>query len=38
MTRWKPRRLLLAGTLCVFPLAAPATMTSRCPQGHPSDR
>lgn len=24
MTRWKPRRLLLAGTLCVFPLAAPA--------------
>lgn len=44
MTRWKPRRLLLAGTLCVFPLAAPAapaaaaTMNSRCPQGHPSDR
>ncbi|MFJ6833961.1 MFS transporter [Streptomyces sp. NPDC091209] len=24
MTRWRPRRLLLAGTLCVFPLAAPA--------------
>ncbi|MFC4504742.1 MULTISPECIES: MFS transporter [Streptomyces] len=24
MTRWKPRRLLLAGTLCVFPLALPA--------------
>lgn len=24
MARWKPRRLLLAGTLCVFPLAAPA--------------
>ncbi|MFE2566229.1 MFS transporter [Streptomyces mirabilis] len=24
MTRWKPRRLLLAGTLCVFPLATPA--------------
>jgi MFS family permease len=24
MTRWKPRRLLFAGTLCVFPLAAPA--------------
>jgi predicted MFS family arabinose efflux permease len=24
MTRWKPRRLLLAGTLCVFPLAAPS--------------
>lgn len=24
MTRWKPRRLLLAGTFCVFPLAAPA--------------
>ncbi|MFF8909921.1 MFS transporter [Streptomyces olivaceoviridis] len=23
MTRWKPRRLLLAGTLCVFPLALP---------------
>jgi hypothetical protein len=26
MTRWKPRRLLLAGTLCVFPLAAPAAV------------
>ncbi|MFC4611110.1 MFS transporter [Streptomyces maoxianensis] len=24
MMRWKPRRMLLAGTLCVFPLAAPA--------------
>ncbi|MEV0173789.1 MFS transporter [Streptomyces sp. NPDC050803] len=24
MTRWKPRRLLLVGTLCVFPLAAPS--------------
>jgi hypothetical protein len=24
MTRWQPRRLLLAGTLCVFPLAAPS--------------
>ncbi|MDQ0989629.1 MFS transporter [Streptomyces sp. V3I7] len=24
MTRWRPRRLLLAGTLCVFPLALPA--------------
>ncbi|MFB7918778.1 MFS transporter [Streptomyces sp. NPDC056061] len=24
MTRWKPRRMLLAGTLCVFPLALPA--------------
>ncbi|MFD4523833.1 MFS transporter [Streptomyces sp. NPDC058470] len=24
MTRWKPRRLLLAGSLCVFPLAAPS--------------
>ncbi|MFH8938867.1 MFS transporter [Streptomyces griseosporeus] len=24
MTRWKPRRLLLAGTLCVFPMALPA--------------
>ncbi|MFF8732521.1 MFS transporter [Streptomyces sp. NPDC015171] len=24
MVRWKPRRLLLAGTLCVFPLALPA--------------
>lgn len=24
MMRWKPRRLLLAGTLCVFPLALPA--------------
>ncbi|MFK0120730.1 MFS transporter [Streptomyces sp. NPDC090994] len=24
MTRWKPRRLLLAGTLCVFPLSLPA--------------
>ncbi|MEV8019718.1 MFS transporter [Streptomyces sp. NPDC086554] len=24
MMRWKPRRLLLAGTLCVFPLAAPS--------------
>ncbi|MFD8394303.1 MFS transporter [Streptomyces sp. NPDC059680] len=24
MTRWKPRRLLLAGTLCVFPAALPA--------------
>jgi MFS family permease len=23
MTRWKPRRLLLAGTLCVFPMALP---------------
>ncbi|MFJ2900418.1 MFS transporter [Streptomyces sp. NPDC087218] len=23
MTRWKPRRMLLAGTLCVFPLALP---------------
>lgn len=23
MTRWRPRRLLLAGTLCVFPLALP---------------
>ena len=22
--RWKPRRLLLAGTLCVFPLALPS--------------
>ncbi|MDT3399425.1 MFS transporter, partial [Streptomyces sp. B1866] len=24
MTRWRPRRLLLAGTLCVFPYALPA--------------
>ncbi|MGW2182512.1 MFS transporter [Streptomyces sp. NPDC001732] len=24
MTRWKPRRMLLAGTLCVFPLALPS--------------
>ncbi|MEV0321721.1 MFS transporter [Streptomyces sp. NPDC050658] len=24
MMRWKPRRLLLAGTLCVFPLGAPS--------------
>ncbi|WP_105972159.1 MFS transporter [Streptomyces geranii] len=24
MMRWKPRRLLFAGTLCVFPLALPA--------------
>ncbi|MGV9642163.1 MFS transporter [Streptomyces sp. NPDC003333] len=24
MTRWQPRRLLLAGTLCVFPLALPS--------------
>ncbi|MYY83787.1 MFS transporter [Streptomyces sp. SID335] len=24
MMRWKPRRLLFAGTLCVFPLAAPS--------------
>ncbi|MEV5879528.1 MFS transporter [Streptomyces sp. NPDC052101] len=24
MTRWKPRRPLLAGTLCVFPLALPS--------------
>ncbi|SMF49298.1 MFS transporter [Streptomyces sp. Amel2xC10] len=24
MTRWKPRRLLLAGTLCLFPLALPS--------------
>ncbi|WP_037672452.1 MFS transporter [Streptomyces griseus] len=24
MTRWKPRRLLLVGTLCVFPLALPS--------------
>ncbi|WP_432104247.1 MFS transporter [Streptomyces sp. bgisy091] len=24
MMRWKPRRLLLAGTLCVFPLAMPS--------------
>ncbi|WBB60852.1 MFS transporter [Streptomyces sp. WMMC500] len=24
MTRWKPRRMLLAGVLCVFPLALPA--------------
>jgi hypothetical protein len=24
MTRWKPRRLLLAGTLCVFPPALPS--------------
>ncbi|MEU1491716.1 MFS transporter [Streptomyces sp. NPDC005775] len=24
MVRWKPRRLLLAGTLCVFPLALPS--------------
>ncbi|MFP3989883.1 MFS transporter [Streptomyces sp. E11-3] len=24
MIRWKPRRLLLAGTLCVFPLALPS--------------
>lgn len=24
MMRWRPRRLLLAGTLCVFPLAAPS--------------
>lgn len=23
MTRWKPRRMLLAGSLCVFPLALP---------------
>ena len=23
MTRWQPRRILLAGTLCVFPLALP---------------
>ncbi|MFI6345359.1 MFS transporter [Streptomyces sp. NPDC050560] len=24
MTRWKPRRMLLAGSLCVFPLAMPS--------------
>lgn len=24
MTRWRPRRVLLAGTLCVFPLALPS--------------
>ncbi len=24
MTRWQPRRLLLVGTLCVFPLALPS--------------
>ncbi|MGI5400445.1 MFS transporter [Streptomyces sp. CA-135486] len=24
MTRWQPRRMLLAGTLCVFPLATPS--------------
>jgi MFS family permease len=24
MTRWKPRRLLFVGTLCVFPLALPS--------------
>ncbi|WFB06260.1 MFS transporter [Streptomyces sp. LX-29] len=24
MTRWKPRRMLLAGTLCVFPFALPS--------------
>ncbi|MFD7862426.1 MFS transporter [Streptomyces sp. NPDC057682] len=24
MTRWRPRRMLLAGTLCVFPLALPS--------------
>ncbi|MGW0767471.1 hypothetical protein [Streptomyces sp. NPDC002676] len=24
MTRWKPRRFLLAGTFCVFPLALPS--------------
>ncbi|MGW2516305.1 MFS transporter [Streptomyces sp. NPDC001617] len=24
MTRWKPHRLLLAGTLCVFPMALPS--------------
>ncbi|MGW1427328.1 MFS transporter [Streptomyces sp. NPDC002431] len=24
MTRWKPRRMLLTGTLCVFPLALPS--------------
>ncbi|MCP9972992.1 MFS transporter [Streptomyces somaliensis] len=24
MTRWKPRRLLLTGTVCVFPLALPS--------------
>ncbi|MEV0641433.1 MFS transporter [Streptomyces sp. NPDC050619] len=24
MTRWRPRRLLLAGTLCVFPMALPS--------------
>ncbi|TGB10550.1 MFS transporter [Streptomyces sp. MZ04] len=24
MMRWRPRRMLLAGTLCVFPLAAPS--------------
>ncbi|AOT57803.1 MULTISPECIES: MFS transporter [Streptomyces] len=24
MTRWKPRRLLLVGTVCVFPLALPS--------------
>ncbi|MBB5937185.1 MFS transporter [Streptomyces zagrosensis] len=24
MTRWRPRRLLLVGTLCVFPLALPS--------------
>ncbi|MFF3732331.1 MFS transporter [Streptomyces sp. NPDC002476] len=24
MTRWKPRRMLLVGTLCVFPLALPS--------------
>lgn len=24
MMRWKPRRMLLAGSLCVFPLAAPS--------------
>ncbi|MFP8963488.1 MFS transporter [Streptomyces nanhaiensis] len=24
MTRWRPRRIMLAGTLCVFPLALPS--------------
>jgi hypothetical protein len=34
MTRWKPRRLLLAGTLCVFPLAMPsAALAVQVPVG-----
>ncbi|WP_337191969.1 MFS transporter [Streptomyces sp. HUCO-GS316] len=34
MTRWKPRRLLLAGTLCVFPLALPsAALAAPVPAG-----